>query len=462
MSLFSILGINAHSLSSFQKGIDLTNKNINNLNNKDYAKESAVFSELSSYGVTMSQAKRIYDERYFDRYVQENQTFNYYQEFSSSLDTVEAIFNDIQGSGFAQELDDYYSALNEIVSQPENLAVRDGFLEKTKVLLSKMKMSYDSLQSEKQNLSYSITQEVQDINRLSQELAKINQAIAAQPATLVGEQEKLNTLLNQRDKLIKELSSHIDTKVRYNADNTVDIFSAKGHTIVLGDKSFSFSTAKEGVAFDNGLTTTSTRLMLNGVDLTSDFSKGSLSAKLHSEAFIIDKMDALNKLAVAFGERNNQIHTQGYDLNGNEGKELFINQDDPNSAFNIKNITLNITDPAEIAASSDLDAPSNNKNAQALYNLKDEKQASLNNTTFYNYYIDLVASIGNKKRSLEGLASDSERMLATLDSKMQEISGVNLDEELANLMQLQRSYEAAARVLSVTDNLLETVMNIIR
>ncbi len=458
MSLFSILAINGHSLNSFQKGIDLTNKNVNNLNNKNYSRERAVFKGLSSYGVTMSEAYRVYDQRYFDRFINENQQSSYYQEVSSSLDTIQNIFNDTQGSGFAKDMDAYYYALNDIVADPQNIPARDNFLEKAKVLVSKFKRSYEALKDEKSNLQRSLQQDVDSLNQLTNSLAKVNKQIAATPSDMIINQEKRNTLLNQRDKLIKQISSLIDTKVRYNPNGTTDIFSAKGHALVVSDKSFEVTTTQEAKDLGNGLTTYFVKIEINGAELSEDIHKGKLGAKLHTQKILDDTTQTLNTLVINFAQNQNDLHKQGYDLNDEQGTALF-NPDD--NTLNISNIQVAITDPNKIAASSTPGAPSNNENAKSLLQSQNEPIQELNNQTFHDYYAHMVSSLGAQKNYMDAMYQQSAQIADTLDRKIQEISGVNLDEELVNLSELQRSYQAAARVLSVTDELLQTLMNII-
>ena len=465
MALFSLLNINAQSLNSFQKGIDLINKNINNLNNKDYAKERAIFTELANYGVTLKEAHRIFDQKYFDRYIHENQKYNFYNEISSSLDTLEALFNDIHGSGLAETFNNYYEAINAIVSEPENISARNTFLEETKALITKFKNIYDSLENEKTNLQISMNSEVKEINSLSSSLALINKKIAGQPKELIPEQEKLNSLLNERDKIIKKLSQHIDIKVRYNSNNTADIFSAKGHTLVLFDKSFKLSIEKNSKDIGYGLTSFSSDLLINNVKLTNDFKAGTLSAKLHTEKNLDTIIEKLNTLLHEFATQNNNIHKNGIDLDGNNGEDLFV-ASPTDSEINLKTVILNPNikgQPRKIAAASNTDdLPSDNTNIKELYNLKEKTFSSLDNKGFYNYYISIINDIGNEKVHYSNLAEDTLQVRDALDNKLQEIGGVNIDEELVNLMQLQHSYEAAARVINITDKLLETVMSIIR
>ncbi len=458
MALFDILSVNAQSLTTFQKGIDLTNKNINNVYNKDYARERPIFEELPGYGVNMADAHRVFDRRYFDRYLKENQTLAFHQNLSSNLEGLEAIFNDINGTGFAADINEYFTKVNDLVNEPNNMAARESFLVSARKLVTKLKGTYDSLENEKTNLNIAIEKEVEEINRLTTSLAKVNAAIKAQPHNLTMEQEKRNTYLNERDKLLKELSSKLDLQVRYNKDDSVDVFSTKGHVIVLGDRNFLLAATQSTKTLDGGLETQTIDISIDGKVLTKEFKKGKLAAVMEYQRNLEDVMTKLNKFAISFKDENNAIHATGYGLDGETGRDLFVGN-------NIKDIVINqelIDDPAKIATSSAANEASNNDTIKKIYDLKDKAIANFDNRTFYDYYIHIVGDIANAKDFHTKMATDSQMLVDAVDSKLQEISGVNMDEELMNLMQLQHAYQAAAKVINVTDELLETVMGLVR
>ncbi|MRJ03350.1 MAG: flagellar hook-associated protein FlgK, partial [Epsilonproteobacteria bacterium] len=256
MSLFNILSVNAQSLNAFQKGVELTNKNISNVYNKDYSREVPVFTELSpGFGVDLAEAQRIFDQRYFDRYLRENQNFMFHDRLSSDLEGVEAIFNDTLGSGLEEVLDEFYSKLNQLVNEPESMAVREDLLAGGRKLVATFQDRFDSLDNERSNLHLTMEQEVEEINQLTASLAKINNALGSQPKDLIQDQEQRNSLLNERDRILKELSSHIDMKVRYYENGRVDLSTAKGHALVVGEKSFNLSLERVPKDLGEGLTT---------------------------------------------------------------------------------------------------------------------------------------------------------------------------------------------------------------
>lgn len=127
----------------------------------------------------------------------------------------------------------------------------------------------------------------------------------------------------------------------------------------------------------------------------------------------------------------------------------------------ISNFSVAITDPQKVAAASSYAAlPGDNTNALNIAQMSNTSLANLGNTTFSAYYKGLVSNIGTSS----GAAADSlkfeNNMLAELKNRRESVSGVNLDEEAANLLRFQRSYEAGAKMVRITDELMQTILAI--
>jgi len=127
----------------------------------------------------------------------------------------------------------------------------------------------------------------------------------------------------------------------------------------------------------------------------------------------------------------------------------------------VSNFSVAISDPGKVAASSSaLELPGNNTNALQLAQLTDSAQSTLGNTSFSSYYNGVVGAVGSMKQTAaDGLAFDNN-LLSALNTRRDSISGVSLDEEAANLIRFQRSYEAGARMITVADELMQTIINL--
>jgi flagellar hook-associated protein 1 FlgK len=119
-------------------------------------------------------------------------------------------------------------------------------------------------------------------------------------------------------------------------------------------------------------------------------------------------------------------------------------------------MTVALTAPDQIAASSD-GTQGDNGNAEAMADLQNKPIVS--GQTAGSYYSNLVDQVGNRVSNATAEQEAVGLVLQQLSNQQSAISGVSLDEEAANLVLYQRAYEAAARVISVIDELTSTTIS---
>ncbi len=125
----------------------------------------------------------------------------------------------------------------------------------------------------------------------------------------------------------------------------------------------------------------------------------------------------------------------------------------------IENFGVTITDIQKVAASATATGlPGDNNNALQFVRLS--QNAVISNNTFANYYRSLVTSVGSMNRAATDSLTFEDRLLSDIQRRRDAVSSVSLDEEAANLIRFQRAFEAGARLIKVTDELLETLINL--
>ncbi|MEW8431019.1 MAG: flagellar hook-associated protein FlgK, partial [gamma proteobacterium symbiont of Ctena orbiculata] len=105
---------------------------------------------------------------------------------------------------------------------------------------------------------------------------------------------------------------------------------------------------------------------------------------------------------------------------------------------------------------------SDNRNALSLENLQNQNLMLGGTATFDATYIQMVSDVGSKTRHSELNLGAQESLLERTKEAMAEISGVNLDEEAAKLIQFQQAYQASAQVISVASTLFDTLLGAVR
>ncbi|MBI5601869.1 MAG: flagellar hook-associated protein FlgK [Deltaproteobacteria bacterium] len=127
----------------------------------------------------------------------------------------------------------------------------------------------------------------------------------------------------------------------------------------------------------------------------------------------------------------------------------------------IKNFQTALTAPRQIAASGTATSlPGDNTNALALADLSNSQSTALDSETFANYYQGLVGQIGTQSRMASDELTFQDNFLTGLTTRRDAASGVNMDEEAANLIRYQRAYEAAARLIRTADEIFQTLLNL--
>ena len=141
----------------------------------------------------------------------------------------------------------------------------------------------------------------------------------------------------------------------------------------------------------------------------------------------------------------NGQHALGFDAAGNPGGAFFSY--DP--ALGAKSLQVAITDPALVAASSVTGGARDGANADALSVVG----------TFTDAYQRLVNGFGTQVAAVQRQTANQASLTGSLDSAWEQQAGVNLDEETVNMVTAQRSYQAAARLMTTLDEVLDTLIN---
>ncbi len=129
-----------------------------------------------------------------------------------------------------------------------------------------------------------------------------------------------------------------------------------------------------------------------------------------------------------------------------------------------ESVAVALTDPRKIAAASSLNSaggplPGDNRNALALAALEQQKGMINGTASFKDQFTQLITDVGNKTQSAKIGRSAQEVLLNNAKAQMSNISGVNLDEEAAELIKLQQAYQASAQSIATTKTIFDTLIN---
>lgn len=445
MPLNSILDIAKNAVLNNLESIDITSRNISNVNTEGYKRrriETAYMLGLSGgNGYNKENAVRVYNQFVETELMRERQTYNKYSTISDILSNTETILGETgEGTGLSYILQDFWAGWNDLANDPESHTARMVVYERGKMLTNAFNRLHQDLLDKHEEISYEIDDKVKQINSLLKQLYELNQKI-----TSVG----ANDLLDQRDYLLNNLSEIVDIQVRYLDQNKIIV--SVGGQILLAENYL--SQVKTEVSYNNGFSEYSfyldkgtSALQING---------GTIAGLIEvNNKYIPEYVHHINTIATTLVSRVNALHSQGYNLNGQTGVVFF-----KNNVTGAGDITINpdiARDPSLIAASANKNA-GDGSIALAIAGIQTERL--IKDDTIANYYTALVSQIGSQVQETSFLTKSQENVVAKLENQRDAISGVSLEEELTNLIKYQQSYQAAARMLRTADEVVAMLMN---
>jgi flagellar hook-associated protein 1 FlgK len=163
---------------------------------------------------------------------------------------------------------------------------------------------------------------------------------------------------------------------------------------------------------------------------------------------------SINTLASNLITQINTQHSAGFSLTGSTGANFFSGTDASDIAVN----QSLADDPSLIQAAGTSGAIGDNSVALSLAQLASAAQAGLVGKTFSASYAQTVAKLGNALKNTNDQVDSQAAVEKMLDNQRSSVSGVNLDEEMTNLMTFQRAYEASAHLVSTVDQMIQTIL----
>jgi len=345
-------------------------------------------------------------------------------------------------SGIGAAISSFFQNLNGLATNPSDASLRQSVLSAANALASSFNQAAGQLNSTRSNLDLNVQQTVQQINQISSEIASLNRKLATTAST----GSDYGSFLDQRDALVQKLSGLIDVSVLQNG-SSLTLTTRQGTALVVDGQSFGLTTRLD----PNDATQ---HIYAQAGDITGQISGGKLGGVLEArDQTVPSLLGQLDDLASALVTNLNAAHQLGYDLNGQQGGNLFNPVTGPGAAASM---TVAFSDPNLLAASSDGTTGSNGN----IANLTAVATQTLSNgmtpvQTYGNLVFQVGSSIGNANAELTA----SNNILQQLQQQQSSVSGVSLDEEASNLLLYERAYQAAARAISTVDQMLQTAIN---
>ena len=451
--LSQILEIARRALSAQQMGMNVTSHNISNANTPGYSRQrmDLVASNpiwatggLLGTGVTIGNISRI-REGFIDQQIRlNNNAYGSATAQQKILSQVEANLNEPSDTGLSTLMSKFFNSFQDLSVHPEDSGSRTAVLQAGTMLAQKFRTLNTNLTQLRSDLTSDVGAKVDRINVLSQEIS----ALDGQITSAVAAGGDPGDAKDQRDLRIEELSQLANINVSEDSRGSVTV-SLGGIQIAAGSGPIALATRTVGDKLQ--VVESQSGAIVNATG-------GEIGGTLKSyNTDIPSAISKLDQLAGAIISRVNTLHSAGFGLGNppSTGNNFFTGSTsadiavDPAISGNVNNI-----------AASGTGAPGNNDVALALSQVAGEPLLNGNSTSVTQFYGGLVADVGSSVSSADNTAQSQQLILTQLDNQRSSVSGVSLDEEMTNLIKYQRSYDAAARVVTTVDALFQTLLNI--
>jgi flagellar hook-associated protein 1 FlgK len=469
VSTFSGIQQAATSLAASQYGLQIVSQNIANASTPGYTRQSVDLASVDPVGgvprryavgggpggVTVTGTSRLNDAVIDARARTEHSRSALADTTAAQLSQIEDVFPEPSDTGLAEQLSTFWSDWAKVADDPTSAAPRTVLLQDGATVASTLNSMSQSLSDVGAAAGQSLGNDLDGANTAANSLAALNTQIRIANNTGVA----ANSLLDQRDQLLDQLSQLVGGVATINADGTAtvkvgtDASGAGGITYVDGatdtaqtlsdDPSSGYAIS----ALDPG-TGTVTALTLSGGSAAASYT--TLTSTLPG---VQSRLDAV---AQALADAVNGVQTGGVDRNGNVGSPMFNNSVNGSTTVTASTIQVAFTQPALVAAAGASTVGTQTKDGS---NALGAAQLGTASGSADSVYASLVGSIAaSSKLAQQGQATQTA-VTASVDALRQSASGVNLDEEVTNMLTLQHAYQASSRVLSTMNDLLDTLIN---
>lgn len=471
MGLGNLTQIGMSGMVASKAAVATTGHNISNANTEGYSRQRVETKanepnsnghNLIGTGTLISRVSRINDEYLEKQLRNANRDMSHLEEKDMALRQTEDIFNEMNGDGLNRLVSRFFNEFRKLANEPENEAVRQSVREATQAVVNDFHRLRTEVDEVRRHIDARLEGYCGEVNSAAQELKELNNKIRA--IEING--TPANDLEDQRDQVLKKIASYMDvaTHKDNNGNFVVDVRGVG--PLVCGGEAESFSVQRSS-ADENGKPEGAFDLMTSasahGV-VTHQVKGGKLGALLEvRDQTLSTALNRLDDMAYSLSTAVNEIHRMGVNRDGVAGNDFFkqlVTKERASEYIGLSEaIQFNVNN---IASAAIPDAPGDNRIALAIAGLQSQRIMGDGHATIDDWYNSIVSDVGVVGARTKANINQQKDIMLQLGKMRDQISGVSIDEETANLMQFQHIYDASAKVISVADELLKTVLDLKR
>jgi len=361
------------------------------------------------------------------------------------LQMLEEILGEWGDTGISRALDNFWNAWHDLTNDPASTSSRNALRGATVALTDRFHGLDRRLSAQAVSIDDEIATKVQRVNSITEELARLNQDFARAN----GEAPEL---YDRRTVLLDELAALANVTYTTGDNGSVTVY-LDGTPLVMGTNIQNLGITRD----ENGRNQV---VIVEANNRQIQVRSGEIGALFEvRDNYLQELQERLDNLAVTLAREVNNVHRGGYGQSGSTGINFF----DPNTtgAGNIALYYRIEEDVALIAASAD-GSPGDNQIALAIAELEYARVMNEGTESFGQAYAGINSWLGARVSDAYAMAEGSRLALHRAEAWRESVSGVSLDEEMAQLIRFQLAFNASAKLINMADKMLEAVIMLVR
>ena len=466
--LFSALNSASSALDAFQRAVDVTQNNVTNANSVGYAKQIPTFiAEDFEGNGSGGVAEQTEDGRnqFADIAVRQQLSLQgAAQQLQTSLTPLQNVFDVSSSSPIPSALNQLFTSFSQWSTQPSDPIYQTAVISAAQQTAAAFQTAASQLSSIQTTTAQDLQSTVGQINQDAAAIQAYNVSLAQQSGPNAGAQAQLESTL-------EDLSGLANVQVISGLGGAVTVLLGGQTPLVIGNQVNALQVQNVATNNQNGPPNVAI-VDSNGNDVTSQITSGSVSGLLTALNNVIPSLagggtqvGGLNTLAQGLADSVNNLLEQGSSTATppyQAGVPLFTyNAASPAGVAASLSVNTALT-PGQLAATNPGPPPESNGIALQLAGLDGAPGGQINGMGFTQYFGTLVSQVGNAVNNATNSASAQTQLVAQAKSLQQQVSGVSLNEEAIRLVQLQTSYQAASKVVTVIDELTQSLMTMVQ
>ncbi|HDR7947740.1 flagellar hook-associated protein FlgK [Bacillus toyonensis] len=416
-----------------QMGLQTTKQNLSNIHTPGYVRQMVNYGSVGAsnghtpeqrigYGVQTLGVDRITDEVKTKQFNDQLSQLSYYNYMNSTLSRVESMVGTTGKNSLSSLMDGFFNAFREVAKNPEQPNYYDTLISETGKFTSQVNRLAKNLDTVEAQTTEDIEAHVNEFNRLAASLAEANKKIG-QAGTQVP-----NQLLDERDRIVTEMSKYANIEVSYESMNpNIASVRMNGVLTVSGQDTYPLQLNKEKDPM-------SVEIYGSEISVTS----GAIKSAIDTKAKIVEYKKNLEGLMSSVKNQVNTVMGKDFFV-GDYAKDMKLN---PEFAKDISKMKISAETANKLAAITDGDYKEGLSYKQAL-----------------DQFIVGVASDKSAVNAYQKIHGD---LLEGIQQEKMSVEGVNMEEEMVNLMAFQKYFVANSKAITTMNEVFDSLFSIIR